>query len=79
MDYNGTKVVDDHFLNICLPFSINMEFRCDGKLDCPDLSDEMECQFVDVIKPYMKTVAPPSATFQKGSDYFFLIRLSIFK
>ena len=39
----------------------------------------MECQFIEVIQPYMKTHAPPSPMFQKGSDYFSLIRLSIFK
>ena len=38
----------------------------------------MECQFVEVIKPYMKTRAPPSAMFKKGMCYFSLIRLSIF-
>ena len=65
--------------NSNFPFSINIEFRCDGKPDCPDFSDEMECQFVEAIKPYMKTGAPPSATFQKGSVYFSLIRLLIFQ
>ena len=39
----------------CVP----MNYRCDGKSDCKDISDEKECKIVDIDDTYSKEINPP--------------------
>ena len=39
----------------CVP----QEEVCDGKMDCDDKSDELDCQTIKFDKTYLKTLPPP--------------------
>ncbi len=39
--------------------SVPLEQRCDGKENCEDKSDEMDCEIILVSPAYIKDLAPP--------------------
>ena len=50
----------------CVP----MERRCDGKIDCYDKSDEMECNLIVFESSYSKGISPPPKKYSNASDVF---------
>ena len=38
---------------------VTLEEVCDGKMDCQDESDELDCQSIKFYKSYLKTLPPP--------------------
>ena len=48
------------FINISINHfdSVELDDVCDGKLDCPDESDEMECDSIVTPGSYLKHVPP---------------------
>ena len=39
---------------------IKMENRCDGKVDCQDTSDEINCNVLNIKGSYNKDISPPT-------------------
>ena len=52
---------------------MNLDERCDGKLNCKDRSDEEECKVFVTFKGYNKFLAPPGSS----NDLKFSLNLSI--
>lgn len=57
---------------------INLENRCDLRLDCPDFSDEAHCSVVDIPKDYHITIPPPPTTEGKPLPIYFTINIISF-
>ncbi len=38
---------------------VHIDHRCNGRVECPDKTDEIDCQILSVDKSYLRTVPPP--------------------
>ena len=49
---------------------VRMEQRCDGRSDCYDESDEMECKIIKLKSSYSVGISPPPQKYRNKSDIF---------
>ena len=52
---------------------VQMEQRCDGKIDCYDESDEMECNLIVFKSSYSKGISPPPKKYSNINDVFIAV------
>lgn len=56
---------------------VDMDQVCDGKMDCKDKSDELECQSISFDPTYLKILPPPPLETEKNQNGKTLLRISL--
>ena len=56
---------------------VDMDKVCDGKMDCKDKSDELECQSISFDPTYLKILPPPPLETEKNQNGKTPLRISL--
>ena len=56
---------------------VDMDKVCDGKMDCKDKSDELECQSISFDPTYLKILPPPPLETEKNQNDKTELRISL--